>query len=1140
MLKQFGRATGRAAETAASIAIRGQRPGVPAASVATDAASIAIRGQRPGVPAASVTTDAATLAAITGRGGPLESRFFNLTGPHSYQNVARGTGRPKGSNISTLHAFQGPRANTTPVINQRSPGSVAELRSEIEQRGFISQMAGPGGINALIERKMAEHKRLSEQLAEVKTRLSASERQVQEIASTSKAKNAQIANIQRLLANSQSTKSALERQLANTRTAAEAGQASEVARVQAAAEAEKEAAIQLIRAEYEQQMQQLQASLVSRSTANAATRNAALRNLRSQMNTRIQEMEAAKQAAINAAVQGSEREMRSSFEAQLAKARGELGPIQTELAQTKDQIRDLTAQLEAAQGQTRTLATNRESATRRVQELTAQLREAEGQLQTTATNRNSATRRVEELTGQLEAAQTRAQQLNATVAERNAATRRVEELTAELSEAQGRAQQLNVIAAERNAATRRVENLTRQLESRQGNAAQRNAVARRRLQSLTAQLEAAQSRAQATVAERNAALERTAALNAELGAARTRAQELEATREQITDLSTQLNRALNENRRLGEQLDGAQRRANELNGRAANRNTAARQVENLNEQLEGARAQIQQLTSRLQNATARAAALNASKEANVNASRALFEEALEDSNRRLKEAVKEAEAAKEAAARAKEEGLEQLKAEKEAIERSYQEELEAARKEMARLKSTINTTNKAGRLQSELNAMKGELAAARAAAEAELQAARASLRDEVARMKGEYDALLGRARANADNAKRLLSESEQEVQRLRKDANARKAVVVAPPQPPPVIVAPKPSVPNIVEPNVEEPNAGVRRTPGLLMQKIGKRGLVTNPLIVNKLEKKLKNVDSKQDLLLIADSISCRDLSKLLSGTTADLNAFRADDEGPETPLSDLGIQLALNMRKKLINDPMDHVLIAPIYKTIQTAILLFGSVDEIIQMFPTLASSRAAIDHRLQPSHLYVVEASSMPGPSEGARRGLFARNPRDPSSDRIPFSDLQSMVPASIDFSYLQKIQIDYSYSRLMNIITEIARKTIEDDTYESGAFAFIGQRNIIRDMYNLHSTNKAEKPISEEQPYHLEMWKTTFDLAATDKALTLNEIILPTNQIKDGSLSMDSIWSYGKACKWTYKKPLHGTRKKGGRRRLQTRRR
>ncbi len=976
----------------------------------------------------------------------------------------------------------------TPVINQRSPGSVAELRSEIEQRGFFNTLAGPGATNALTASKVAEYRDIK--VATLKKRLSASERQVQEIALSSAAKNAQIENLQR--------------QLANTRTAAEAGQASEVARVQAAAEAEKEAAIQLIRAEYEQQMQQLQASLVSRSTANAATRNAALRNLRSQMNARIQEVEAAKQAAINAAVQGSEREMRSSFEAQLAEARGELGPIQTELAQTKAQIRDLTAQLEAAQGQTRTLATNRESATRRVEELTAQLREAEGQLQTTATNRNSA-------------------------------TRRVEELTAELSKAQGRAQQLNVIAAERNAATTRVENLTRQLESRQGNAAQRNAVARRRLQSLTAQLEAAQGRAQATVAERNAALERTAALNAELGAARTRAQELEATREQITDLSTQLNRALNENRRLSEQLEGATRRANELNGRAANRNAAARQVENLTAQLEGAKAQIQQLTSGLQNATARAAALNASKEANVNASRAVFEEALEDSNRRLKEAVKEAEAAKEAAARAKEEGLAQLKAEEEALRRSYEAELEAARKEMARLKSTINTTNKAGRLQSELNAIKGELAAARAAADAELAAARASLKDDVARMKQEYDALLGRARANADNAKRLLSESEQEVTRLRKEANARKTVVVAPPQPPPVIVPPRPPVPNVVEPTVVG-----RRTPGLLMQKIGKQGYETNPMIVQNLEKKLGEVDSKQDLLLIADSISCRDLSKLLNETTVDLNAYRADEEGSETPLSDLGIQLGLALRRNLINDPMDHVLIAPVYKTIQTSILLFGTVEDIILMFPGLASSRASIPERWQPSHLYVVEASSMPGPSEGARRGLFARNPRDPSSDRIAFSELREMVPESIDFSYLQKIPINYSYSRLMNIITEIVRKTMEENTYGVGTFSFVGQRNIIRDMYNSHTTNKDEYPISEEQPYHLEMLKTTFDLAEADKMLTINEIILPTNPIKNGSLSMNSLWSFGKRCKWPQKKPLHGTRKGGYKRSRKTRRR
>jgi hypothetical protein len=164
--------------------------------------------------------------------------------------------------------------------------------------------------------------------------------------------------------------------------------------------------------------------------------------------------------------------------------------------------------------------------------------------------------------------------------------------------------------------------------------------------------------------------------------------------------------------------------------------------------------------------------------------------------------------------------------------------------------------------------------------------------------------------------------------------------------------------------------------------------------------------------------------------------------------------------------------------------------------------------------------------------------------------------MVPASVDFSYLQKIQIDYSYSRLMNIITEIVRSSIENDTYGSGTFAFIGQRNIIRDMYNSHVTNKAEKPISEEQPYHGEIWKTSFDLAAADKVLTINEIILPTNQIKDGSLSIDSIFSYGRVCKWAYKKQLHGTRKRGGsvpsatlnqtplrggkRRRLQTRRR
>ncbi len=933
------------------------------------------------------------LAAITGEGGPAAAKVLDLTGSRLYQQAAR-QGRPKASNTVARNAIEG-RANspvrqivlgieqqlaargqpTVPVRGQ--PTVPVRGQPTVPVRGqptvpvrtplnlytntaklFINQ----GKLAEAQARVQAAEESLARAEAEKQTAINQAVETVRtQLQSNIAARNATIANLQQ--------------QLVNRATAAEAAQSSEVAATRAAANAEKQAAINAIKAEYEQRMQQLQSKLISKSAANAGTKTTQLRDLRSQMNTRIKQVEAAKQAEIEAAIQGSQREMKTAFEAQLAEARGQVGPIQS--------------QLEAAEGRVRQLESNKQALTQQVEQLTGNLATARGRsAELNGVTKNQATRLTESVG-------------------------RIQQLEGQLAEARGRASELNATKQSRNVAEQKVQELTADL----------------------------------------------------------------AKEKQIM-----------------------QSRVNQL----------AKNSETMKSEVAKAKQEAEEEVMKT------------------------FDQALQNSKIALRAAEKEAMEAKEYAARAKEDATKELTEQLEEayadLQKGYLEELEAAKREMERLRRTVNTVDKSKKLKDELDEARKYMANLQASKKGELDSIRAQYKREIERQKTEFDSLLQNARANAESAKRLAHETEQELQRLRQGSTRSNTIIRTEPVPPNVIVPVRPPLVNI---------GTEKQKPGLLLQKIGKRQLETNPIIVNNLQKKLEKVDSTQSLYLIADSISCRDISKLLKDTTVDINAYRAVEEGPETTISDLGINLALKKREDLKQQIMDYVLIAPTIKSIQTAILIYGTHEEIFEFFPSLKSKRSSISHRFNNPKMFLIDASVIPG-EPGGSKGLFTKYPRDPSFDRLAYSDLQTFVSNHINLSYLQKIPINYSYNRLLTIITEFVRKSIEDKTYGYGQIALIVQPNVMKDIYMSHTTNRDQKPIGPNQPYHCESWNTTFDLAAADKAITINEIMLPSNQIGPGSLSFDQIWSYGKICKWPYKSTLHGTRKRGGRRGAQTRRR
>ncbi len=766
----------------------------------------------------------------------------------------------------------------------------------------------------------------------------------------------------------------------------------------------------------------------------------------------------------------------------------------------------------------------------------------------------------------------------ANIAARNATIKNLQQQLASQKTSAEAAQSSEVAAAkaaknaEKNAATAAIkaeyEQRLQQLESRliersTANAATKNAALRNLRSQMNASIRRVEAAKQAEIesAIQGAQREMKTAFEAQLAEARGELNPLRTQLNAITSAETiakqqieqltanlaaargitksqgeQLTKSMERIQQLEGQLAEAQGRASELNATKQSRNAAELKARELNAELAKEKQIMQSRVNQLaKNSETMKSEVAKAKEAAEEEVMRTFDQALQNSKNALKIAEREAHEAKEFAARAKEDAIkeltEQIEAAKEELVREYEAELETAKKEAETLRKTINTVNKSSTLEKDLEAARKYIAELQGSKNAAIDLVKRTSHDELARARAEYESLIARARKNVENAKQLARDSEQEIRRLRQEANARSAVIVAPPKPPAVIVPPRPPVPNV--------SVVGRAQPGLLLQKIGKPDFKTNPMIVQNLEKKLERVDSTQNLFIIADSVSCRDLSKLIKDTTANINAYRAVEEGPETTLSDIGINLALRKREELKQQIMDHVLIAPTLKTIQTAILIYGTNEQIFEMFPNLRSRSGLISHRWSNPKMFLIDSSVIPG-APGGSKGLFAKYPRDPSFDRIPYNDLQKIIPKTIDFTYLQKIPFDYSYNSLMTTIAQFVRNRIENKTDGNGQIALIVQPNVMRDMYNSHVTNKEEKSLGPNQPYHCESWSTTFDLAANDKAITIKEIMLSPNQFSPGSLPIDSLMSYGKVCKWPYKSPLHGTRKRGGKRKLQTRRR
>ncbi len=292
-----------------------------------------------------------------------------------------------------------------------------------------------------------------------------------------------------------------------------------------------------------------------------------------------------------------------------------------------------------------------------------------------------------------------------------------------------------------------------------------------------------------------------------------------------------------------------------------------------------------------------------------------------------------------------------------------------------------------------------------------------------------------------------------------------------------------------------------------------------------------------QFLYLISDSISCRDLSKLFVGTTKDLNIQRAITEGPDPSLSGLGIEIALATREKYKDLKFNHILIPPVFKSIQTAVLLFGTVGMIKEMFPYIVAEPVKRTGAA-PKMTLIHAAYNTTKEVTGFMKLLQRSSPKDPSFIPMSEATLRSMIPTSvlvnINTNYITGTPTKYDYNTLIQNIQRIVIDSVNRAEYGDGQFALIAHSDIIRDINENHLMPKDQETlINPNRPYACELWETAFNLNERVPEMILKGINPSVRPINAGSL-VERDWArYGSRCVWTYKPKLYTSTRKGGRR-------